>query len=173
MLSPAQIREKSAMVSRHLMNILGDFDRVMVYVSKPLEVSTYPIIGELIDRKKNVIVPVIQQETKTLRLSCLTDTACLVESTFRVMEPIGNEIPAHAEDVGVVIVPMLAFDRKGNRLGYGAGYYDRFLEENPHIFKIGLAFSCQETPALPSDSHDIRMDLIITEDEVIDCRDQG
>jgi 5-formyltetrahydrofolate cyclo-ligase len=66
---------------------------------------------------------------------------------------------------------MLAFDRSGHRLGYGAGYYDRFLESNPHLLKIGLAFSCQEAQSLPSDAHDIRMDIIITEDEVIDCRD--
>lgn len=170
MLSPAQIREKSGSIATRLMEIIGDIEPVMVYVSKPLEVSTHQVLDDFINRKKKVVVPIIQQETRTLRLSSLTDTACLIASTFQVMEPIGNEIPVHPRDVRAVIVPMLAFDRNGHRLGYGAGYYDRFLENNPHLLKIGLAFSCQETPVLHSDPHDIRMDLIITENEVIDCR---
>jgi len=170
LLSPSQIREKSRRIATRLVDTIGDLEPVMVYVSKPLEVSTHEILEDLIGRKKKVIVPIIQQETRTLRLSCLTDTSCLVASTFQVMEPIGNEVPAHPRDVRAVIVPMLAFDRTGHRLGYGAGYYDRFLENNPHPLKIGLAFSCQETSALPSD--DIRMDVIITEDEIIDCRDR-
>jgi len=170
LLSPAQIQEKSRTIASLLLATLGDSEAVMVYVSKPLEVHTHRVLDDLIRRKKRVVVPIIQQETRTLRLSCLTDTSCLVTSTFQVMEPIGSEIPANPRDVQAVVVPMLAFDRHGHRLGYGAGYYDRFLENNLHLLKIGLAFSCQETPAIPSDSHDIRMDLIITEDGVIDCR---
>jgi 5-formyltetrahydrofolate cyclo-ligase len=171
LLIASQIRENSRKIATRVADSLGDIEPVMVYVSKPLEVGTQEILDDLICRKKKVVVPIIQQETRTLRLSCLTDTSCLVASTFQVMEPIGNEIPAHPRDVKAVIVPMLAFDRSGHRLGYGAGYYDRFLESNPHLLKIGLAFSCQEAQSLPSDAHDIRMDIIITEDEVIDCRD--
>jgi 5-formyltetrahydrofolate cyclo-ligase len=169
-LTHGQMQEKSAAISLHLMEILEGIDPVMVYVSKPLEVCTHRILEDLLCQKKRVVVPIIQQDTRTLRLSCLLDPSCLVESTFRVMEPIRNEIPVNAAEVRAVIVPMLAFDRKGNRLGYGAGYYDRFLEENPHLLKIGLAFSCQEITALPADTHDVRMDLILTENGVIDCR---
>ena len=78
-----------------------------------------------------VVVPVIETETCSLRLSFIDDLSVLVSSTFSVPEPIGNEIPAREEDIGAVVVPLIAFDQKGHRLGYGAGYYDRFLSGHP------------------------------------------
>ena len=149
------------------MEVLDDTDTVLVYVSKPQEVGTKTLIDQLTLRKKKVVVPIIEKETKTLRLSYITDTSVLVPSTFHVHEPVGNEIPAHAGDVKVVIIPMLAFDRLGNRLGYGAGYYDRFLSKNPGLKKIGVAFACQEFDGLPCDENDILMDYIITEDGIV------
>jgi 5-formyltetrahydrofolate cyclo-ligase len=62
---------------------------------------------------------------------------------------------------------MLGFDRAGGRIGYGAGYYDRFLSKNPNLQKIGIAFACQEFDGLPVDENDIRMDYIITEDGIV------
>jgi 5-formyltetrahydrofolate cyclo-ligase len=62
---------------------------------------------------------------------------------------------------------MLGFDRAGGRIGYGAGYYDRFLSKNPGMRKIGIAFACQEVERLPVDENDIRMDVIITEDGIV------
>ena len=88
-------------------------------------------------------------------------------------EPLGNELPARPEDVQVVIIPMLAFDRGGNRLGYGAGYYDRFLCRHPHPIKIGIAFSCQQAESIPADKSDVKMDYIITEKGVIRCNGKG
>jgi 5-formyltetrahydrofolate cyclo-ligase len=78
-----------------------------------------------------VIVPIIERETRTLRLSYLTNPDVLITSTFNVPEPIGNEIPVSADTVEVAIIPLIAFDLHGNRLGYGAGYYDRFLTAHP------------------------------------------
>ena len=61
---------------------------------------------------------------------------------------------------------MLGFDRHGGRIGYGAGYYDRFLSKHPGLRKIGIAFACQEFDGLPVDENDIRMDYIITENGI-------
>ncbi len=144
---------------------------VMVYASKIPEVDTRTLISALLSQGTQVIVPIIERETTTLRLSYLRDPTHLVESTFRVPEPIGNELPAEATNVETVVIPMLAFDRNGNRLGYGAGYYDRFLSAHPDIRRIGLAFSCQEAPSLPTDENDIRMNVIITEKGIIRCQD--
>ncbi|HJJ51166.1 MAG TPA: 5-formyltetrahydrofolate cyclo-ligase, partial [Methanocorpusculum sp.] len=83
---------------------------------------------------------------------------------------ISAEKPAAASSIDVVLVPMVGFDRVGHRLGYGAGYYDRFFEKNPNIPRIGMAYACQEMECIPSEWFDARMDLIVTEDEVIDCR---
>lgn len=165
-----ELEQKSAAICSRLLGELNGDGPVMVYVSKPPEVMTGQLIRQLIARGTRVIVPIIEKETVSLRLSYLEDPAVLVESTFHVPEPTGHEIPARPEDVRVVIVPVLGFDRSGNRLGYGAGYYDRFLSAHPDLRRIGLAFACQEVPGVPCDANDIRMDTVITENEVISCR---
>ena len=168
-LTPAQITEMSGRICTSLLMVVQDRDPLMVYVSKPLEVDTHSLLGFLLENNRRVVVPIIERESKTLRLSAIKDANHLVASTFQVLEPIGNEIPARPEEVKAVIVPMLAYDRRGHRLGYGAGYYDRFLSSHPHLLKIGLAFSCQQVTEVPSDAYDIRMDVIITENGIIDC----
>jgi 5-formyltetrahydrofolate cyclo-ligase len=164
-----EITKKSARICAYLLEVIDGCDPVMAYVSKPPEVDTHQFIRDLLREGRRVVVPIIEKETRTLRLSYLRDTALLVKSTFHVPEPIGNEIPAQGSDIRMVIIPLLAFDRRGNRLGYGAGYYDRFLAQNPGVRKIGVAFSCQETDSVPGDENDVRIDIVVTEDEVIHC----
>ncbi|WAC04203.1 MAG: 5-formyltetrahydrofolate cyclo-ligase [Methanoregula sp.] len=164
-----EIAEKSVRICDYLFGLVDGCDPVMVYVSKLPEVDTHPLIAGLLRKGRRVIVPIIETDTRTLRLSYLMDPSLLVKSTFHVPEPIGNEIPAKASDIRTIIIPMLAFDRRGNRLGYGAGYYDRFLKQNPGAKKIGVAFSCQETESVPGDENDIRVDMVVTEDGIIHC----
>ena len=166
-LSPAERDEKSARVCRHVSAQVPEGKTVMAYTSKELEVNTAPLIDTLLARRIPVIVPIIVKEDVSLRLSYLRDRSVLVPSTFGVPEPIGSEIPADAKDIDIILLPMLGFDRTGSRIGYGAGYYDRFLEKNPGLFKIGIAFACQEMDHLPLDPTDVRMDMIITEDGVV------
>jgi 5-formyltetrahydrofolate cyclo-ligase len=166
-LSQAEIEEKSSCICRLLEKFLDSIDPVMVYVSKPLEVNTRDTIDYLITSRGRLIVPIIETDTRTLRLSYIKNTSVLVKSTFLVPEPVGSEIPARPDEVKAAVVPMLAFDRSGNRLGYGAGYYDRFLCDLPHIKKIGLAFSCLETECIPCESNDVKMDMIVTENGII------
>jgi 5-formyltetrahydrofolate cyclo-ligase len=168
-LTPEEISRISSRICKFLLDELDGTDPLMVYVSKPLEVDTHRLIGHLLDRKRKVVVPIIEPETKTLRLSGLNAISDLIGSTFGVPEPVGRELPVNPRAVKAVIVPMLGFDRKGHRLGYGAGYYDRFLSANPHLLKIGLAFSCLEAGEIPVDANDISMDVIITEQGIIRC----
>lgn len=169
LLSPSQIAEYSTAIGRNLLNLLNGFETVMVYVSKVPEVDTGDLILDLNRRGVQVVVPIIERETCSLRLSYLPDPSVLVPSTFNVPEPLGHELPARPEDVQAVIIPMLAFDAGGNRLGYGAGYYDRFLCRYPHPIKIGIAFSCQQAESIPVDGNDVKMDYIVTENEIIRC----
>jgi len=159
----------SAGICSNLLGILNGCSPVMIYVSKPPEVNTDTLISALIAKCGRVIVPIIERETVSLRLSYLDDPSVLVDSTFHVPEPIGSEIPASPEEVAVAVIPVLGFDRHGNRLGYGAGYYDRFLEKNPNISRIGLAFACQEIPFIPCDANDVKIDIIVTENGVFRC----
>ena len=169
-LSMAEIEEKSGLICLNVLEVLDGTNPLIVYVSKPLEVNTKDLIGHLIAQGKTVVVPIIEKDTKTLRLSYLKDPDVLQESTFNVPEPVGHELPALASDVKAAIIPMLAFDKKGNRLGYGAGYYDRFLSSHPHLTRIGIAFACQEVEEIPADETDASMDIIVTDTSIIRCR---
>jgi 5-formyltetrahydrofolate cyclo-ligase len=166
----AESRERwSACIEEHLLPLLTPYATLLVYASKPPEVDTRHLIESLLSAGKKVVVPIIERETGSLRLSYLHNPACLIKSTFQVPEPIGNEIPASPEAVDVAIIPLIAFDAEGSRLGYGAGYYDRFLRKYPHIVTIGVAFSLQRQPVLPQDKDDVKMDMIVTERRVYRC----
>jgi 5-formyltetrahydrofolate cyclo-ligase len=166
-MTPAERYEKSARICRHIAGLISDGQTVMCYSAKELEVNTTPIIKFLFRRGNPVVVPIIVREDTSLRLSYLRDLSVLVPSTFGVPEPIGNEIPAEPRDIHTILLPMLGFDRKGGRLGYGAGYYDRFLAKNSRIRKIGIAFSCQEAERLPVEESDIHMNCIVTEEGMV------
>ena len=94
------------------------------------------------------------------------------QGLFGVLEPVGGDIWQGGLGSSVLICPLSAFDRQGNRLGMGKGCFDYWLAENrPHIDRvIGLAFSCQEVAAIPVEGHDVPMDCVITERERIECR---
>jgi len=164
---PQDRLEKSHRICHHLMELIRNGETVMVFTSKEKEVNTEPLIHSLFEQGNPVVVPIIEKEEISLRLSYLRDFSALVPSTFGVPEPIGSEIPAEARDIGTIILPMLGFDRKGGRIGYGAGYYDRFLSKNGKMRKIGVAFACQEVDSLPVDENDMPMDYIITEDGIV------
>jgi len=130
--------ELSNAIREHLLSFLDGADPVLVYASKPPEVDTGALIEEMISRGTRVVVPIIEKERRNLRLSYLRNSSLLSTSTFSVPEPIGHEIPADPKEINVVIVPMIAFDSAGHRLGYGAGYYDRFLlPESPYEKRSG------------------------------------
>jgi 5-formyltetrahydrofolate cyclo-ligase len=80
---------------------------------------------------------------------------------------VDREIPAEPSSIRLVVVPLIAFDSRGFRLGYGAGYYDRFLSRHPDMKKIGVAFACQEVETVPADENDVPMDIIVTENGVV------
>jgi 5-formyltetrahydrofolate cyclo-ligase len=166
-MTPENRLEKSKRVCDHILTLIQDGETVMVYTSKEKEVNTKPLITKLFENGNPVIVPIIVKDDISLRLSYLRDFSVLVPSTFGVPEPIGNEILATGENVDTIILPMLGFDRTGGRMGYGAGYYDRFLAKNQKVRKIGIAFACQEYDNLPVDGNDIPMDYIITEDGIV------
>ena len=139
--------ERSVMsraIIKRLLTLIGPYSTVMAYASKEREVETMPLLCSLIDQGKKLVLPIIQTEDRTLRLSYVTSPSSLTPSTFGVPEPVGCETPADVTTIDIVIVPLIGFDRHGNRIGYGAGYYDRFFSAHPDITSIGVAFSVQE-----------------------------
>lgn len=171
-LTAAERQEKSGQIADHLATLIRPGDTVLCFAAKEMEVQTDPFLEQMLAQGNPLVVPIIQTKDVSLRLSYIREISVLVPSTFGVPEPVGSEIPADPEDIDTIILPMLGFDRTGGRIGYGAGYYDRFLEKHPGLRKIGIAYGCQEAEKIPVEENDIFMDLIITEDGVVFTKDQ-
>ncbi len=129
------------------------------------EVNTLPLIKELCENEKKLVVPVTDFETGKLHGIYLDDYESLKENKWGVKEPEGGK-QASPSDYDLVVVPMVGGDRHGNRIGYGKGFYDRFLS-SVDCPKIGLLFEACLLDHVPSQSFDIPMDLLITENAVI------
>ena len=122
---------------------------------------------------KKIIVPKTIPETKELILSELKDYEQDLDiGVYGVLEPNKEFIrPVSYDVIELVLVPGAVFDIKGNRIGYGAGYYDRFLSKlDESIPKIALAYDFQIVDKITPHEHDVPMDYIITEKRIIDCK---
>ncbi|NLT96177.1 MAG: 5-formyltetrahydrofolate cyclo-ligase [Clostridia bacterium] len=139
---------------------------IMCYISFGKEVKTRPIIEKAWQDNKQVIIPVCKPSTKEIIPSLLTSFEDLEPRTMGIMEPKDGKLnPVDPKKIELALIPGVAFDLKGRRIGFGAGYYDRFLPLlKPDTPKVALAHEIQvsSTP-LPDDEYDIRMDYICTE----------
>jgi len=159
--------EKSAIIKDRLFNeeVFKKAKLVMFYVSLKDEVDTLSIIDEALKTGKRVCVPVILKEEKRLIAGEIKDRISDLESRhFGIYQPKHGRVKkVPLEDIDLVVVPGVAFDKNNMRLGRGHGYYDRFLCGLPKRTKtIGLAFDFQVVENLPQDPHDIPVSKIIT-----------
>jgi 5-formyltetrahydrofolate cyclo-ligase len=138
---------------------LADARTVLLYSALPDEVPTLPLLNRLTAEGKTVLLPRVVSDTD-MELRRYTGPNDLEPGAFGIMEPTG-ELFTDYDLIDVAIVPGMAFDREGHRLGRGKGYYDRFLARLPHIYKIGICFPFQLVDKVPADVHDILMDEVI------------
>ena len=140
------------------------------YLSMRSEVDTRPLISDALAHGKRVAVPIVVPKAAELAHAWLDTLAAdaLIPGAFGTFNPRDLR-PAALGDWDLVIVPLLAFDRRGYRLGYGKGYYDRLLAAGS-VTTIGIGFAEQEIDMLPAEPHDIALDWIVTEREVIGSR---
>jgi len=135
---------------------------VMFYIALRGEVKTDEMIRQAKKLGKTVAVPVCRKNRVTLRPCKLIDGAKLQRGPYGVCEPAVRE-SIRLEDLELVIVPGVAFDKKGRRLGRGKGCYDRFLKRLPaDIPSIGLAFDFQILPNIPATSQDVDVNKVIS-----------
>ena len=139
------------------------------------EFDTRPMLDDLLQRGFTCALPVMQKDSRVLKFALWNDKLPLKASQFGVMEPVMNNL-IEWTDPDIVIVPMLAFDRRGYRLGHGYGYYDATLTDlrsRKKILAVGVAYGQQACLFnLPVEPHDQKMDLIITPVGAQDFRDQ-
>ena len=136
---------------------------VLVYASFDNEVETGALIEELKKREVKIYLPVIISDTEFVPGLITEETQ---KNRYGINEPMPIETAQKGSGkIDLAICPGVGFDRAGNRLGYGKGYYDRYLA-GENIFKIGLAYELQLVEKLPSSKEDVLMDAVVTEKAV-------
>lgn len=141
---------------------------IFIYVSTPNEVPTYAIIEKALEDGKTVSVPRVSGKGEMHAIPIQSTATDLIPGHFGIMEPKPYLNRISPREMDLILVPGLLFDRKGYRIGYGGGYYDKYLAKVSTDCKtIGLAYDQQITNNLPHDSFDKKVMLIITEKENI------
>jgi 5-formyltetrahydrofolate cyclo-ligase len=134
------------------------------------EINPLPLLRKLADAGARLALPVVAGKGRPLIMRAWSFGAPLVAGVWGIREPPADE---PALDPDILIVPLLAFDRRGHRLGYGAGYYDMTisaLRAKKPVAAVGIAFAAQEIAEVPVTPRDAPLDLVLTEREVIDFR---
>ncbi len=177
-LTEKKIASKSLAIMNNLipLTILKNSNHIMLYISFGSELDTKPLIDHLFNQNKKVYIPLTIPATREMIVSELLDFKNDLEmGNFGVLEPKQESLrPMAADNLDLVIVPGVAFDKEGYRIGYGGGYYDRFLPQlPPSTTKISLAYDIQIINNIPKMPHDYPVQYIITENQVINCKDHG
>ena len=134
------------------------------------EISPIPLMRKLEAAGAKLALPIVAGRGKPLIMRAWAFGDALETGVWNIPQPRAN---APVVDPDILIVPLLAFDRRGQRIGYGAGYYDMTINRLrgiKAITAIGIAFAAQEIPTVPATERDARLDLVLTEREIIDCR---
>jgi 5-formyltetrahydrofolate cyclo-ligase len=167
-LSTYDLLRKSNEIVKRLKNIheLDQSTVVACYISFDNEVYTHGFIREYI-KQKEILIPFIDRQTKKLHLSHLKNWKELQSGCYGILEPEKSSLRIKKPSiVDVFLIPGIVFDRYGNRIGYGCGYFDKLLSKLDAT-KIGLAFDFQVLERIPHEPHDIKMDYILTETQTI------
>lgn len=159
-----QLDELSLPIVCRLRERLRDAHTVVAFYSLPDEVCTHQLIDDLVAEGKKVLLPKVIDDT-TMELRRYTGRHDLQEGAFHILEPSGvTEVVTEGRLLCDILVPGMAFDAQGHRLGRGRGYYDRFLRtmgSHPSVRTIGVCFDFQKVPEVPVDEYDMPVDEVI------------
>lgn len=136
-------------------------EKIFIYVGFGSEITTETFIKKWIN-KKQIFVPKIKNgKMNLIRLKSWDE---LAPGHFGVLEPTSSDY--YDGEIDLVITPSIAFDKNGYRLGYGKGYYDRYFTENEYRISVGLSYHKLLQDNVPKEEHDIKVDVIITEEKI-------
>jgi len=172
---PEAIAVKSSEIVRRLTGLweIRESSTLMVFLNFGSEVVTDGLIAWGWDAGKRILVPFCRPESREMT-PCRIDSFDELETgSYGIREPKADrlQVVPHAE-IDAVLVPAVAFDRQGYRVGYGGGYYDRFLPKAPQAARIGAVFACQIVPEVPIDRYDVQVERIATEEGIIIPEDE-
>ncbi|HMK50806.1 MAG TPA: 5-formyltetrahydrofolate cyclo-ligase [Thermodesulfovibrionales bacterium] len=163
--------EKDALIKWRLFS-LPEFlsgRKLLLYASFRSEVETLSIIRASLKMWKQIVLPKVDREGHTLKLYAIEGTDELSPGYMGILEPFKTEGRSmNLDDIDAAVVPGAGFDYSGNRLGYGGGYYDMLLAGRRRIMPlIAVAYEEQLVDKIPSEKHDVRVDIIVTDQRVI------
>jgi len=169
---PAEARKAAAeaIAARKFPLVLAPGTIVSGFMPLKSEINPLPLLRALADAGATLALPVVAGRGKPLVMRAWQWGEPLAEGVWGIREP---KPEAAQVEPDILLVPLLAFDRAGHRIGYGAGYYDLTIAQlrgRKAVAAIGLAFAAQEIAAVPATPRDARLDLVLTEREVIDFR---
>ncbi|NQS88921.1 5-formyltetrahydrofolate cyclo-ligase [Patescibacteria group bacterium] len=169
-----KVREKSEKIREFFFDF-PFFQRanlILFYLSLPNEVQTERLIKDTFRMGKRVAVPLVKKEKREIVPCELNNyNKELEDGPWGILQPKAGCKQVDIKEIDLVVVPGVAFDEKGHRLGFGAGFYDRFLKLLSSTTKIvSLSFEVQVVKKIPSLSHDVPVEYIITEKRIIKCK---
>ncbi|CAH8281259.1 5-formyltetrahydrofolate cyclo-ligase [Mariniflexile fucanivorans] len=168
-LSTTQVDDLSMSIANQLLKLPiweYSFYHIFLAIEEQKEVNTEYILNILSGKDKHIIISKSDFETGLMTNFLLTDNTVIKKNSYNIPEPVDG-IDISNDKIDVVFIPLLAFDKKGNRVGYGKGFYDRFLTHcKPETIKIGLSFFEAETEINDVFESDVRLDYCVTADLV-------
>jgi 5-formyltetrahydrofolate cyclo-ligase len=169
---PQEVKKVKDSLIKGMLFSLPEFGRagtILCYASFRTEVETAGIIRESLVSGKRVVLPKVDREKRRLELYEVKDLSELSPGHMGISEPsLTGERPISVGDVDLVIMPGAGFDLSGNRLGYGGGYYDILLADSrKETLKIALAYEEQIVESIPSEEHDVKVNIIVTDKRII------
>ncbi len=158
-------KEEIEQRSRHIISKIFGLDeyqnacRIYAYVSYNQEVSTFQFMRQVLAEGKTLLVPKVHKDV--MRFHEISDLDELRPGAYGILEPDNEKLDTVSQ--GFMLLPGLAFDKEGHRLGYGGGFYDKYLNENPCHYKAALAYDFQVFEEIPFEAYDIPVDCLVTE----------
>ncbi len=159
-MTPQMVAQASAELAQKLFatSFYRNANTIYGYLPYNQEVRTVPILEQALQDGKKVAVPKVYGDT--MRFIYLDDLSQVAPSDMGIPEPIQDE-PIASDQTALVLMPGLAFDQNGNRMGYGGGFYDKFLAAEPEHPTVALCYGFQMVDAIPTDDYDIPVDLVL------------
>ena len=159
-----EIESDSITIANNLLSLpiwQATYYHLFLTIAERKEIDTSFLLSILQGKDKKIVIPKVEQN-KRLSSYLLTDRTILKKNKWHIPEPQNSTLIPECY-IDVVFVPLLAYDRKGNRIGYGGGFYDAFLRRcNPEVIKIGLSFFPPLEETIPVEEHDIALDYVAT-----------